>query len=270
MRPLPLIPTCAAALLALALGLPAAGEERARDPRDPWEGYNRAMFSFNLKIDRAVLRPVARGYRKLMPAPARRGISNLFDNLAEPVHLVNDGLQGKPLRAGSDLLRFVINTTIGIGGLFDPATRFGLKRSDEDFGQTLGKWGAGPGPYLVLPLLPPTTLRDGIGQYGDYQIEPTTYLEPDDHRTAVKVVELLDARQRVLDLDATIDEAYDPYSFVRNAWLERRAYQVRDGAPDPDAPGYEDYEDFEQQPAGEPATATSEPPVEPPSEPPPR
>jgi len=249
-------------LLASAAG---AAEPDPRDPRDPWEGYNRAVFRFNLQVDRKLLRPVARGYRQAMPAPLRSGVSNAFDNLEEPLNLVNDALQGKPLRAGNDLLRLVVNSTIGLGGLFDPATRLGLRRSTEDFGQTFGKWGVGPGPYLVLPFLPPTTLRDGVAMAPDNRADPLTYLEDGEARVALKLVDMVDARQRVLDYDALVDEAYDPYTFVRNALLDRRAYQVRDGAPDPAASDYEDFEDEETvEPQAGDARRADAPAMEPP------
>ena len=238
---------CACLWLAGAAG---ATDGAAPPPNDdPWEGYNRTMFKFNMAVDHAVFRPVARGYKAVVPSPVRTGVSNFFSNLMGPLHMVNDLLQGKPGRAASDLGRFLVNTTVGIGGLFDPASKLDLKQSDEDFGQTLGKWGVGSGPYLVLPFLPPTTLRDAFGQVPDYHLDPVNHLERDESRYELKLVELVDARARVLDLDEAIDTAYDPYAFVRDAWLQRREYKVKDGmVPASD-------EDYYDDPAEDPAPA---------------
>lgn len=223
---------------------------------DPWEGYNRAMFSFNMQVDRAVLRPVANAYRTGVPSPLRTAFANFLDNLGNPLNLVNNLLQGKPLRAGSDLARFVVNLTAGAGGLLDPATGMNLPQSDEDFGQTLGRWGVGPGPYLVLPLVPPGGLRDTLSQFPDQQLDPFTHAESAWIVYGGKAFDIVEARSRLLDLDEAIDQAYDPYRFVRDALSQRRAYKVRDGAAAP-----MDYDDLYDDPLDEPAEdATAAPP----------
>lgn len=250
------------ATLLLALGASAAPQ--AGDPvNDPWERWNREAFKFNLAVDRRVVRPVVRGYRDAVPQPVRDGVSRFFDNLENPVNMVNNLLQGKPARAGSDLARFAINTTLGLGGFLDPASTLGRTQSDEDFGQTLGRWGVGTGPYLVLPFLPPKTVRELLSEVPDQQLDPITYAEDEWVRYGGKTLDYLELRYRVLPLDDLIDEAYDPYVFVRNAYLDRRAYKVRDGAPlADDASGDELYDD-----PGESEVAPTETP--PPSEPPP-
>jgi phospholipid-binding lipoprotein MlaA len=249
------------------LAEPPAEHRAAPEVYDPWESWNRAIFKFNLGLDRAVIRPFARDYRDYVPQTARDGISRFLDNLEGPLNMVNNLLQGKPLRAGNDLLRFTLNTTIGLAGFLDPATPLGLTHSDEDFGQTLGKWGVGPGPYLVLPFFPPKTVRDAAGEFPDARLDPFTYAEEEWTRYGGKAFDYLELRYRVLVLDEIVDEAYDPYVFVRNAYLERRAYRVRDGAPpvddgsegDPyDDPYADPYEDPEPPVGG--VTSPVEPP----------
>jgi phospholipid-binding lipoprotein MlaA len=264
----------------LASGLACAGEAPPAEPPaawpadlpprpgtrtdvyDPWEPYNRQMFKFNMAIDRGVLRPLARTYRDTVPATARTGVSNFLDNLEQPLSSVNALLQGKPVQAGSDLARFVINLTLGLGGVLDPASALGLDQGDEDFGQTLGKWGVGPGPYLVLPFMPARSLRDWGGEVLDQRGEPSSYLEDDVARLGAKGLDLLESRYRVLDLDEALDSAYDPYAFVRDAWTQRREYKVNDGVTTPT-----DYDDLYEDPAEDMPAAEEPPPAD---EPPPR
>jgi phospholipid-binding lipoprotein MlaA len=241
---------------------------------DPWEGWNRAIFKFNYRFDKKVVRPFARGYRDHVAAPVRDGVSRFLDNLENPLNLFNNLLQGKPLRAGSDLLRFAINTTLGIGGFLDPATKLGLKQSDEDFGQTLGKWGVGTGPYLLLPFLPPKTVRELVGEVPDQRLDPFTYVDDELVRYGGKTFDYFELRYRVLGIDDLVDEAYDPYVFVRNAYLERRAYKVRDGVPVPVETGeddlYDDPDATDEPPASEPPPLDPTlPPDSVPAEPPP-
>lgn len=250
-----------AALLASGLAC-AADAPPARDGAyDPWEGFNRKVFAFNLKVDRAVLRPLARGYRDVVPAPARTGVSNFLDNLEQPLSSVNQLLQGKPVRAGGDLSRFVINLTLGLGGFLDPASTLGLQQGDEDFGQTLGKWGVGEGPYLVLPFMPGRSLRDWGGEVADVRGEPSYYVSDDWTYVGLQALDLLEQRYRLLDLDEALDQAYDPYTFVRDAFLQRREYKTRDGVMPP-----VDYDDLYEDP-GEPEEPAAPPPAD---EPPPR
>ena len=221
------------------------------DPRDPWERFNRTTFAVNDALDKAVARPVAKGYVKVVPRFVRIGVGNVFNNLSTIGTVVNDVLQGKMSQAGRDSARFLLNSTVGLGGLLDPATDAGLELNDEDFGQTFGKWGVGAGPYLMIPLLGPTTVRDGFGRLLDQYTYPVTYLGDESTRYIIRGVSLLDTRAGLLDLDPQLDKAYDRYAFVRSAWLQRREFQVTDGEideaefdleeePDGDSPASED------------------------------
>jgi phospholipid-binding lipoprotein MlaA len=250
--------------ITLALALTLAGcatvPEASRDKRDPLEPLNRSVYAFNDGIDKAVLRPVARGYKKAVPTPIQTGVSNFFANAKYPVTLVNNLLQGKFKAALSDTARFTLNTTFGLGGILDPATASGLDVNDEDFGQTLGKWGVPPGPYLVVPFLGPYTLRDGFGSLADDFAEPRSYLEDDSTRWTLWAADKFERRVRLLEADALLDRAGDPYAFVRSAYLQRREYLVRDGdvpAEDTDL----EFELEEDDAADAPATPTSPPPT---------
>ena len=239
-------------LLVLLAGMLLAGcaslpENAKADPRDPWERFNRASFKVNDALDRAVLRPVARGYVKVTPRMVRTGISNFFDNLETVNTLINDTLQGKMRSAGHDTARLLLNSTLGLGGLFDPATAAGLDKNDEDFGQTLGKWGVKSGPYLMLPLLGPSTVRDTAARGVDTYADPSTYLEDDSTRVHHHRGRSRRLRAGLLELDAQLAQSFDRYAFVRNAWLQRRDYKVSDGAMVDDL----DDEDMFDEPAGE-------------------
>jgi phospholipid-binding lipoprotein MlaA len=223
-----LVLLAAGMLLAGCASLPPSSNGKP-DPRDPWERFNRASFKVNDALDRAILRPTARAYVKVMPRFLRTGVSNFFDNLETVTTLVNDTLQGKLAAAGNDTARLLLNSTLGFGGLLDPATDAGLDKNDEDFGQTLGKWGLSSGPYLMLPLLGPTTVRDGIGRVPDVFTDPSHYLEDDSTRYLITAVEIVDLRAGLLDLDDELAQSFDRYAFVRNAWLQRREFKVRDG-----------------------------------------
>jgi phospholipid-binding lipoprotein MlaA len=217
-------------LAALAVGGCATLPPNATpDARDPFERLNRGVYAFNDGLDRAVVKPVAQGYRKVTPQFVQTGISNFFSNAKYPVTLANNLLQGKFAAAASDTARFALNTTFGLGGLLDPATASGLDRNDEDFGQTLGKWGVPPGPYVVVPFLGPYTVRDGIGSLADDFAEPRAYLEDDSTRWTLWAADKFERRVRLLEADALLERTGDPYAFVRSAYLQRREYLVRDG-----------------------------------------
>src|SRR5215471_7560779 len=220
------------ALAALLLAGCATLPNGKPDPRDPLERFNRSMFAFNDVMDKAVLKPTAKAYKKVMPQFARTGVSNFFNNLNTVGTAVNDVLQGKMRQAGRDSARFLMNSTLGLGGLFDPASSAGLELNDEDFGQTFGKWGMKPGPYLMLPFVGPSTFRDTFGKLADQFTYPLYYLEDDSTRIIIRGVNLIDIRAGLLDLDEQINRSYDRYAFVRNAWLQRREFQVTDGAID--------------------------------------
>lgn len=228
------------ALLTACATLPA---NYTPDPRDPLERVNRGTFAFNQALDKAVLRPVIRGYKKVTPKFVRTGISNFFSNAEYPVVMVNNLLQAKFGPAANDLGRFLFNSTLGIGGLLDPATAAGFDRNNEDFGQTLGRWGVAPGPYLMVPLLGPYTLRDGIGSLADDFAEPRHYLEDDSTRYTLWAAGQLDRRAGLSETDAIIDRAGDPYAFVRSAYLQRRQYLVTDGAITDELPFEDPLED---------------------------
>jgi len=198
-------------------------------PQDPWESWNRGVYKFNDKLDRAVAKPIARTYVKAVPAPARTGVSNFFANLRTTTVMVNDALQGKFRAAGNDLARFVVNTTVGFGGLLDPASQMGLDKNDEDFGQTLGAWGVPPGPFLELPLLGPSDSRDGPARVVDIFTGPTHYINNNWVSYGLYGVGFVDTRAALLPLDETLQKVFDPYAFVRDAYLQRRAYLVSDG-----------------------------------------
>lgn len=231
------------------------------DPRDPWERFNRSTFKFNDALDRAIAKPVAKAYVKVTPRVVRLGVSNVFNNLDNVPTVINDALQGKFRQAGHDSARFLLNSTLGLGGLFDPASAAGLESNDEDLGQTLGKWGVKSGPYVVLPILGPSSVRDTIARAADSYMEPVYYLEDDSTRYLIRVIELIDLRASLLDLDSQLGRSYDPYAFVRNAWLQRREYQVKDGNVEDQSLELEEEfkDDPAEQPTIEPAAPASPP-----------
>ena len=217
-------------LSSLAVVLLLTGCASARNPADPLEPLNRSIYKFNGAIDKAVLKPVAKGYSAIMPSVGKTMVSNFFSNLDDVVVTANDLLQLKLVQAASDGMRFLVNSTIGVFGLIDVASMGPLKKHNEDFGQTLGKWGAGTGPYLVLPILGPSTLRDGIGRYVDTYPSPTTYIPDMQTRNQVYLGVGISRRAELLDQEKVLNDAMlDPYEFIRDAYLQRRANQVHDG-----------------------------------------
>lgn len=243
--------------VALTLALAGCATTGPTTPGDPLERMNRSTYKFNAAIDRALLKPAATGYRNAIPRFIRTGISNLLGHLAFPTTIINDLLQLKIKAAAIDIGRFAVNSTLGIGGLLDPASHFGIPRNEEDFGQTLGRWGVPAGPYVVLPLIGPSTLRDAPSLYADLQTDLREHLGLDQEiRAGLLVLTVFDRRAELLAFDASIDATYDPYAFVRNAWLQRREYQVRDGDV-PDAPPPEDFEDLGDQPPPEAVAVSS-------------
>ena len=232
------IRTIATAILMLSLaGCATIPQTAPHDPHDPWERMNRGTQRFNDAIDRAVMKPVATGYRRFVPRVVRTGVSNLLGHLEFPTTIVNDLLQLKFRDTAADIGRFALNSTLGIGGLLDPATRVGIPRNNEDFGQTLGRWGVPAGPYLVLPMFGPSTLRDAPALAADAQTDLRVQLNVDTTtRVALSVMTVVDERVSLLTIDAALDSAFDRYAFTRNAWLQRREYQVRDGEVPEEAP----------------------------------
>lgn len=230
-------------LAALGLGLLLSGCASVPQPdeRDPLQSYNRAMDSFNDGVDKAVLKPVATAYDTVLPQPVRTGVSNFFGNLGDAWSFVNNVLQGKPEGALHSFWRVVVNTTIGIGGLFDPASEMRLERHREDFGQTLGHWGVGPGPYVVLPLLGPSTLRDTVALPLDWLGHPRSQIHDVPVRNSLTAVEFVNTRAKLLEAGDLLDgAALDPYSFKRDAFLQKRRNDVYDGSPPDDDDAYDE------------------------------
>ncbi len=230
---------CFALLATLGSGAWASTAEE-----DPWESINRKVFAFNEWADDTVVRPVARGYRKGVPREARRGLGNAFANILEIRNVFNGLLQGNFRQVGNDTGRFLINSTFGLVGLFDVAQHVGLEaHGGEDFGQTLAVWGVGSGPYVVLPFLGPSTLRDSLALPVDWYTDPITYVEPWQTSYSLKGVNLLDTRARLIDLERHITG--DRYTFIRDAYLQRREYLIRNGQFEDDfGAGFGDYDDY--------------------------
>jgi len=193
---------------------------------DPWEKFNRKVHAFNNAVDRAVARPLARAYTAAVPRPMRLGVSNFFDNLRQPLTMVNQLLQGRPRDATQTFGRFVVNSTLGIGGLFDPASDLKMKRRSEDFGQTLGTWGWKRSRYVELPFFGPRTVRDVLGLAGDMPLSPVRQIEDDKTRIFLQGLNLVDTRAQLLSLDSLREGAVDDYALVRDSWLQRRNYQI--------------------------------------------
>ncbi|MDR0701622.1 MAG: VacJ family lipoprotein [Azoarcus sp.] len=202
-------------------------------PEDPFERYNRAMFSLNEKLDATVAKPVAKAYVAVTPAPVRTWVGNFFGNLNDPWISLNNLLQGKPADALSDLMRFLVNSTMGIGGLLDIATEARLPKHDEDFGQTLGVWGFHDGPYVMLPFFGPRTLRDALAFPLDRTFDDSWHFVSDiATRNSLTMLQLASDRARVLGLERTLDEAtLDKYRYSRDFYLQQRRFKVYDGDP---------------------------------------
>jgi len=217
----------AGALLGLLNGCATSGIAK-----DPLEGYNRAMFAFNDGLDRAVVRPIAQGYVDVVPAPLRTGVSNFYGNIADVFIAANNLLQGKVPEAVGDIGRVAINTTVGLLGVLDIASDFGLEKHDEDFGQTFGRWGVGDGPYVMLPILGPRTLRDAFAQILDTKADPITQLDDVPTRNSLVVMRGISDRAEYLSADKLVREAaLDRYAYIRDAYLQRRRSKIYDGNP---------------------------------------
>jgi phospholipid-binding lipoprotein MlaA len=230
-RPLRVLGLLVAAALLVGCATPGT-----RDPSDPWEGFNREVFAFNSDFDRVYLKPVARGYRAITPQVVDDGVTNFFANAGDPVVAINSVLQGKPAEGLNAFTRFVFNTTFGVLGIFDFAGAYmDLPKQNEDFGQTLAVWGVPDGPYLVVPFLGPGSLRDTPASFVDLYLEPLTYYDADEGLAwGLVAVRIVDTRADLLPLEAVVEEiTFDPYLTLRDAYLQRRAFLVRDGAPPP-------------------------------------
>jgi len=218
-------------LAALALVLLAGCATTPGNP-DPWEPMNRKVFAFNEDVDKAVLKPVAQGYKKVTPPVVQKGVNNAFDNVYDVNTSLNQFLQGKPRQGLSDAARFVFNTVFGVFGLFDVATPLGLDKHDEDFGQTLGVWGVPPGPYVVIPFLGPSDARDAPAKLVDLQWYYPRWLDNDTLYWSLWGLDKVRTRANLLQAETILEQAaLDRYTFLRDAWIQRRRSQVYDGHP---------------------------------------
>ena len=252
--------------VAAALGLAAVAgcattggvdhqDRHTAGPKDPYESVNRKIFSFNDTLDTYALKPVAKAYNAVLPSPVRTGIHNFFGNFSDAWSAVNQLLQGKPGDAGTMTLRVLTNTTIGIAGIFDPATSLGIERKPEDLGQTLGVWGIEPGPYLVLPLFGSSDIRDAIALPADTYVTPALLVPKFWQGVAVDAVGVVDTRAGLLGASQMLgDLAFDRYTFMRDAYITRRRSLVYDGNP-PELPDDDSGDDSKSAPA--PAGAAS-------------
>lgn len=210
------------AMVASVTALAGCAHSPATQPNDPLEPVNRAMFSFNQTLDQYILRPAASGYHKITPDPVETGVGNFFDNATAPVTIVNSLLQLQWQSFNMALGRFIINTTVGIGGLFDVASALNIKDPDEDLGQTLGYWGLGRGAYLTLPFFGPSSGRDFVGDVGDSFLDPINYIDSLAVRLSLKALYILNKRASFLAFDQVLKQQFDPYIFVRSYYLKSR------------------------------------------------
>ncbi len=214
-------------VFAMAFGLGSASVSAEEISTDPWEGFNRSIFVFNETLDEYVLLPVTKGYKAVAPGFVETGVSNFFGNLGDVGTLANNVFQAKFSDAASDLSRILFNTFIGLGGLIDVSTPMGIEKHDEDFGQTLGYWGVDTGPYLVLPFFGPSNVRDGLSLVPDTLLDPVYYVEDDSARYALYGLRVVDQRAALMESEKLISG--DRYSFIRDAYLQRREFLVNDG-----------------------------------------
>lgn len=229
------------ALCALLLGGCASVPEDARSEADPWESMNRPLFAFNRGLDKVTTKPLAKGYDKVVPRPARKGITNFFKNLRTPASSINNFLQGKPKRGFSELGRFVFNSTLGVGGIFDIATAGGLEAHPEDFGQTAAVWGIPNGPYVMMPILGPSTLRDALLFPLSIVSDPLYYYDNTSVRDKLVVLRVIETRARLLPLESTLEESKDPYLTLRESYLQNREFEIYDGEPPEDDEFYDEF-----------------------------
>lgn len=214
----------------VALGLSGCASFRAAAPGDPLEPINRGVHSFNSTFDHYLFRPIAVGYDRVVPVLIKTGVSNVFQNAADAQSIISDALQLKGAKLGDDLGRVILNSTLGIGGIFDLATPMGIERGNEDLGQTLGYWGLGAGPYIVIPFLGPSSARDIVGRYADSQINPTSLVSSVPVRNSLTGLAVVDARVGLFPAEALMKQAaLDRYTFLRSAYLQRRQSLVLDG-----------------------------------------
>lgn len=219
-------------LLLITLALSGCASGPTADPRDPLEPFNRSVYQFNDSVDRAVLKPVATAYQDAVPSLVRRGVNNFFGNLEDAWSFVNNTLQLKGQAAGDSFFRVGVNTFLGLGGVLDVASEMAIEKHTKDFGHTLGYWGVKPGPYLMLPLLGPSSVRDAVGRVVDTQGDVVAGLQDIPTRNTLTVVGVVDTRANLLKATAMLDElALDKYTFIRDTYLQRRRSAIYDGNP---------------------------------------
>ena len=235
--------TCS--LLAACAGNQPAADEADRAEYDPWEPMNRRIYNFNVAIDKATTKPLAKGYKAVMPRFARRGVTNFFDNLTTPRSSLNNFLQGKPKRGFKEFGRFLVNSTIGLGGLINITDIDGWARYDETFSQTFAVWGLPEGNYLMLPIIGPHSVLDATALPFDFYTNILEQYENTSVRSKLNVLLIIDARQRLLAADKFLDESKDPYIAFREAYLQNREYEIYDGDPPVDEDYFEFFEDEE-------------------------
>lgn len=240
------LPIAVICVFSLALSACASNGTRTDSASyDPFESFNRKVYAFNMNVDKVTLKPLAKGYKKVMPSPIRRGFANIFANLGAPRSSLNNFLQGKPKRGFNELGRFLFNSTLGLAGIFDVASAAGMERYDENFSQTLAVWGLPEGPYLVLPILGPHAALDSVGMPVDYYSDLNTHLTAG-VKDRLYLFRMVDARARLLSAETLLDKSNDPYISLRESYLQNRAFKVYDGEPpeDDDILDDEMFDDF--------------------------
>ena len=232
-----------AALMTLVIALSACTSIPVdqRVESDPWESMNRSIYKTNVVFDNATTKPLSKGYKKIIPRPVRKGVANFFRNLTTPRSVINNFLQGKPAHGLSELGRFVLNSTLGIGGLIDVATASGMQEYSEDFGQTAAVWGIPDGPYVMLPLLGPQTLRDAVILPVDIIFDPLYQYDNSSVRDKLYFIRLIDLRYRLLVADKFLDDSQDRYVTTRESYLQNREYEVYDGDPPVDDDFFDEF-----------------------------
>jgi phospholipid-binding lipoprotein MlaA len=236
----------ASLLAACATGIPATPKDE-RAASDPWEPMNRHVLAFNDNVDRISFKPLAKGYVNVLPQPIRRGIGNFSRNLRGPLYIVNNFLQGKPSRGMSETARFLANTAFGLGGLIDISRHVGMQPYEEDFGETLAVWGVPDGPYVVVPILGPYTLRDATMIPLNFLADPSFHIEKDRTRLSLYFVRAIDTRAGLFPAEALIEDSFDRYLTLRESYLQNRQYRIYDGDPPIDDDFYDDFEDFDEE-----------------------
>lgn len=215
--------------------------EEDRTDADPWEPLNRPIFSINRGFDKVTLKPLAKGYEKVLPSPVRKGVGNFFRNIATPGSIVNNFLQAKPKHGFTELARFVFNSTLGVGGIFDVATAGGIEAHREDFGQTAAVWGVPTGPYVMLPFLGPRTLRSAITMPLDVISSPLYHYDETSVRDKLLILRVIELRARVLPAEKMLEESKDPYITLRESYLQHREFEIYDGSPPEDDEFFDEF-----------------------------